>query len=83
MRTILPADHLRLNRTELRTSQRYINFPAAINFGFILQASWENVALTFQFSLLNGGPAAMLYGSLFAGIGSNIVAASLAEMASM
>ncbi|KAJ9667485.1 hypothetical protein H2201_002354 [Coniosporium apollinis] len=63
--------------------ERYINFPAAINFGFVLQASWETVALTFQFSLLNGGPAAMLYGSLFAGIGTNIVAASLAEMASI
>ncbi|OCK78966.1 amino acid transporter [Lepidopterella palustris CBS 459.81] len=65
------------------TLERYISFISAINFGFILQCSWEAVAVTFQFSLINGGPAAMFYGSLFAGIGTTIVAISLAEMASM
>ncbi|KAF2185768.1 amino acid transporter [Zopfia rhizophila CBS 207.26] len=63
--------------------ERYINLVSAINFGFILQCSWEATALTFQFSLINGGPASMFYGTLFAGIGTTIVAISLAEMASM
>ena len=39
--------------------------------------------MSFQFSLLNGGPASLVYGSLFAGLGSNAIAASLAEMASI
>jgi hypothetical protein len=34
-------------------------------------------------SRLNGGPAALLYGAIVAGIGSTAVAASLGEMASM
>lgn len=41
------------------------------------------MALTFQFAWLNGGPAALVYGSIVAGIGSTAVAASLGEMASM
>jgi len=68
------------NLTDL---QKYINFVSAINFGFILQCSWEAAAVTFQFSLANGGPAAMFYGSMFAGIGTTTVAISLAEMASI
>jgi choline transport protein len=56
---------------------------SAVNFSFILQCSWEAAAVTFQFSLSNGGPASILYGSIFAGIGTTLVAVSLAEMASM
>jgi choline transport protein len=63
--------------------QRYIDPTAIVNFGFTLQAAWEGAATSFQFSLLNGGPASLVYGSLFAGIGSTMVAISLAEMASM
>ncbi|KAF2467217.1 amino acid transporter [Lindgomyces ingoldianus] len=63
--------------------ERYISFVSAINFGFILQCSWEAAAVTFQFSLSNGGPASIVYGSIFAGIGTSLVAISLAEMASM
>jgi choline transport protein len=37
----------------------------------------------FQLSLSNGGPASITYGSIFAGIGTTLVAMSLAEMASM
>ena len=69
--------------TNLTDLQKYINFVSAINFGFILQCSWEAAAVTFQFSLANGGPAAMFYGSLFAGIGTTAVAISLAEVASI
>ncbi|KAH7066030.1 hypothetical protein BKA63DRAFT_377743, partial [Paraphoma chrysanthemicola] len=63
--------------------ERYINAPSAINFSFLLQCSWEAAAVTFQFSLSNGGPASVAYGSIFAGIGTTLVALSLAEMASM
>ena len=63
--------------------QRYINLPAIINFAFTLQVSWEGAALTFQVSLPNGGPASLVYGSLFATIGVTTVVLSLSEMASM
>jgi choline transport protein len=33
--------------------------------------------------MLNGGPASLLYGTIFAGLGSTAIAMSLAEMASM
>lgn len=39
--------------------------------------------MTFQFSLTNGVPASIAYGSVFSCIGSTLVALSLAEMASM
>lgn len=63
--------------------KRYINPQAIVNFGFTLQAAWEASAASFQFSLLNGGPASLVYGSIVAGIGSTAIAISLAEMASL
>lgn len=63
--------------------QRYINLAALINFEITLQASWECVGLTLQYGLLNGGPASLVYGALFAGLGTVPVVLSLAEMASM
>ncbi|KAF2007374.1 amino acid transporter [Amniculicola lignicola CBS 123094] len=63
--------------------ERYINSFSAINFSFVLQCSWEAAAATFQFALSNGGPASVAYGSIFAGIGTTLIATSLAEMASM
>ncbi|KAJ8112811.1 hypothetical protein OPT61_g4908 [Boeremia exigua] len=65
------------------TLERYINLVPALNFSFVLQISWEAAAATFQFSLSNGGPASIVYGSIFSGIGTTLVAISLAEMASM
>ncbi|OCL09436.1 amino acid transporter [Glonium stellatum] len=63
--------------------ERYINLSSVLNFGLIILASWESVAVTFQFSLLNGGPASMVYGSIVAGFGASAIALSLAEMASI
>ncbi|KAF2666911.1 amino acid transporter [Microthyrium microscopicum] len=63
--------------------ERYINLPSVFNFEVILQSAWEAIAINFQFSLLNGGPASMVYGGIFAGFGASFVALSLAEMASM
>lgn len=45
--------------------------------------SWEAFAMTFQFALLNGGPASMVYGSILVGFGATFVSLSLAELASM
>jgi choline transport protein len=63
--------------------KRFINLPAIFNFGLCLQADWETLATTFQFSLLNGGPASIVYGGFIAGFGCVAIAMSLAEMASM
>jgi amino acid transporter len=41
-----------------------------------------NICISFQFSLINGGPASMIYGGILAGLGSTFVALSLAELAS-
>ncbi|KAF2993669.1 hypothetical protein E8E13_000744 [Curvularia kusanoi] len=65
------------------TLERYISLIPAVNFSFVLQISFEAAATTFQFSLDNGGPASIVYGSIFSGIGTTLVALSLAEMASM
>jgi choline transport protein len=73
----------RTRNVSLTSSKRYINAPSAVNFSFLLQCSWEAAAVTFQFSLANGGPASIAYGSIFAGIGTTLIAMSLAEMASM
>lgn len=39
--------------------------------------------MSFQFALLNGGPASMFYGGILACIGECAVGFSLAELASM
>jgi len=49
----------------------------------VILVSWEVFAVTFQFALLNGGPASMVYGCILVGFGANFVALSLAELASM
>ncbi|RYN15833.1 hypothetical protein AA0119_g13440 [Alternaria tenuissima] len=63
--------------------QRYIGSLAIKNFGFTLQASWVAVGLSFQLAWRNGGPVALVWGSMIAGIGSTLVATALGEMASM
>jgi hypothetical protein len=70
---------------ERLTSQleRYINLPAVINFAVVILGSWESFAVTFQFALINGGPASIFYGSILAGIGACAVGFSLAELASI
>lgn len=63
--------------------QRYLKSKPIVAFGLTLQASWEGAAVTFQASLLNGGPVSMIYGLVLAGLGSSALALSLGEMASM
>ncbi|PVI00793.1 amino acid transporter [Periconia macrospinosa] len=62
---------------------RHINLSSIINFGLLVIVSWEAFAVTFQFALLNGGPATMVYGCILVGIGSTFVSLSLAELASI
>ena len=54
-----------------------------MNFSFVLLSSWTGAAASMQLSLINGGPASIVYGCIFAGIGTTFIAVSLAEMASM
>ncbi len=62
---------------------RYLSSKPIISFGLTLQASWEAVAISFQSTLLNGGPSALVYGMLLSAFGSSAMAATLAEMASI
>ncbi|KAK3068501.1 hypothetical protein LTR53_013872 [Teratosphaeriaceae sp. CCFEE 6253] len=62
---------------------RYLSSKPIISFGLTLQASWEAVALSFQSTLLNGGPSTLVYGAILSSVGSTAMAATLGEMASM
>ncbi|KAK4916430.1 hypothetical protein LTR49_015528 [Elasticomyces elasticus] len=62
---------------------RYLSSKPIISFGLTLQASWEAVALSFQSTLLNGGPSTLVYGAILSAFGSTAMAATLGEMASM
>lgn len=54
-----------------------------MNFGFTLQAGWEATGMMMGMAFLNGGPAALVWGVVFASFGHVAVALSLGEMASM
>ncbi|KAF1958516.1 hypothetical protein CC80DRAFT_515234 [Byssothecium circinans] len=48
-----------------------------------LMVTWEGVLTSFQAGLLNGGPAGLVYGFIFAWIGTLLQAFVMGEMASM
>ncbi|KAF3045323.1 hypothetical protein E8E11_003023 [Didymella keratinophila] len=73
----------RLTGADDASMKRYINRVTTMNFSFVLLCSWTGAAASTQLSLLNGGPASIVYGCIFAGIGTTFMAVSLAEMASM
>lgn len=62
---------------------RYLSSKPILSFGLTLQASWEAVAISFQSTLLNGGPSTLVYGCILSVFGSASMAASLGEMASV
>ena len=64
-------------------SEGYIQLLATVAFGFTLQATWEGVALTMQFSILNGRPASLVYGGILTAFGAIFITLSLAEMSSI
>ena len=55
----------------------------AVAFGLTLLSTWEGIGITIGAGLLNGGPTALVWGLVFAAIGSTTIALSLGEMASM
>lgn len=63
--------------------KRFIRFPASLGFVSNLQLSWVSIAVSFQAGLFNGGPTALVYGTILCWFGSVALAASLGEMASM
>jgi choline transport protein len=63
--------------------QRYISLKPVVAFGLTLQFSWEAMAISFQASLLNGGPVSLSYGMILASLGVYAIVLSLAEMSSM
>ncbi|KAF2092459.1 amino acid transporter [Rhizodiscina lignyota] len=70
-------------RASDRPLERYIALKPIVAFGLTLQSSWEAIAISFQSSLLNGGPISLVYGMLIVTLGSTALAASLGEMASV
>lgn len=62
---------------------RYISLKPLVAFGLTLQGSWESIAISFQSSMLNGGPVTLSYGIIITALGSSAIALSLGEMASM
>lgn len=60
-----------------------INLSSVIYYSIKVLCSWEGLALTFQFALLNGGPSDIAYGSILVGFRGTAVTFSMAEMASM
>ena len=62
---------------------RYLSSKPIISVGLTLQASWESVAISFQSTLLNGGPSALVYDCILSTVGSSAMTATLGEMASM
>ncbi|KAJ4312879.1 hypothetical protein N0V94_007219 [Neodidymelliopsis sp. IMI 364377] len=81
--TKLDQNSGRSGSSERGVFERYINRLAINNFGFTLQVAWEAVGLSFSLAWQNGGPAALVYGSMLAGIGSTLIATALGEMASI
>jgi len=63
--------------------QRYLSLKPAVAFGMTVLSSWTGISLTMGAAFLNGGPTALIWGTLLAGAGSLAIAASLGELASM
>ncbi|KAF2742083.1 amino acid transporter [Sporormia fimetaria CBS 119925] len=63
--------------------ERYISLLGFFNFGFTFQAGWEATALSLSLCLFNGGPVAVVWGTIISMVGHTLVSSSLAEMASM
>ncbi|KAF2457056.1 putative amino acid permease [Lineolata rhizophorae] len=62
---------------------RFLGLKPAIAFGLTLQLSWEAAAAGFQAGLVNGGPAAIVWGMFLVGFGATAISISLGEMASI
>ncbi|KAL4747438.1 hypothetical protein BDW72DRAFT_15313 [Aspergillus terricola var. indicus] len=63
--------------------ERYLSFFSSLAFSATLLASWESAGGSLQAGLLNGGPAAIVYGIIISTLGNLVIACSLAELASV
>ncbi|KAH6707652.1 amino acid/polyamine transporter I [Leptodontidium sp. MPI-SDFR-AT-0119] len=63
--------------------KRNFGFWSIAGFVCSLLSTWEGLFAAFLYGFQNGGPAGLVYGFIFAWLGSLAVVASLAEMASM
>jgi hypothetical protein len=67
----------------LTVLQREWNFWAVLGFSTVTLATWEATSALFSAAYTNGGPASVVYGFMVSVLGTLMVAASMAEMASM
>ena len=63
--------------------QREWNFWAVLGFSSCTLCTWEATSALFSAAYTNGGPASVVYGYIVAVLGTLVIGASMAEMASM
>ncbi|KAL8635957.1 MAG: hypothetical protein Q9228_006601, partial [Teloschistes exilis] len=63
--------------------KRNFGFLSMLGFSCTMLITWEGLLILFVQGLTNGGPAGLIYGFIFAWIGTLAVFLTLAEMASM
>jgi hypothetical protein len=63
--------------------QREWNFWSVLGFSTVTLATWEATSALFFAAYTNGGPASVVYGFIVSVLGTLVIAASMAEMASM
>ena len=69
--------------TSLTVVQREWNFWAVLGFSSVTLATWEATSALFSAAYTNGGPASVVYGFIVSVLGTLMIAASMAELASM
>jgi hypothetical protein len=67
----------------LTVLQREWNFWAVLGFSTVTLSTWEATSALFSAAYTNGGPASVVYGFIVSVLGTLMIAASMAEMASM
>lgn len=63
--------------------QREWNFWAVLGFSACTLCTWEATSALFSGAYLNGGPASVVYGFIVSVLGTLVIGASMAEMASI
>ncbi|KAJ5674493.1 Amino acid/polyamine transporter I [Penicillium maclennaniae] len=63
--------------------ERNFGFLSMLGFTTTMMCTWEAVLFANPTSMIDGGPASLVYGYIFCWFGALVTAASLAEMASM
>lgn len=63
--------------------RRNFRFITIVGFVMVLQSTWESMLLAFQYGLINGGTAGVIWVTVGVIVGALCMIASMAEMASM